>query len=81
MKTEHEKRLLKAADKLLFDLSSVAPEDIAAQKMKVFEALLRITEPLRAIHEILDGKMWDPDDFDDIANVLRAVGFEIEEPR
>jgi hypothetical protein len=77
---EHSKRLIKMADKVLEDLAWVAPEVTDVRQEKVLRQLIQATAPLAKIHSLMSGKEWSPDTLDQIAEVLRQSGFEIEEP-
>lgn len=63
------------------DLSFTAPEDIEMMKVKILNGLLTVDLPLQEIHHIMDGKMWDTDTFQDIAEILTEAGFVIKEPK
>lgn len=78
--SNHHKSLWDTADKILRDLSFIAPEDTQMKTTKVVEQLMLATYPLVKIHEVLDGKEWSPDSLEQIATILLEAGFEIEEP-
>lgn len=75
------KHLFNVADKVLIDLNYVAPEDLEMRRTKVVNQLMYTCEPLYAIHRELDGRAWDADTLDRVADILLAAGFEIREPK
>lgn len=77
--TEHTKKLWDKADKILYDLSFMAPEDVDMRRTKVVNQLILATSPLVQIHALMSGTEWTPGTLDDIAAILRQSGFGVEE--
>jgi hypothetical protein len=76
---KHAEKLWDLSEKILKDLNWIAPEDVEMRKSKVFTQLAVATSPLAKIHEAMSGKEWNADTLNEIAEVLRRAGFEVED--